>query len=552
MTQSMQTAEDQKYLLYGQAAEEVKTALREGRPPDVEALIARHPDLAERIRDLVETLMVVQAIGPDSSGASAPAGSGVSAPGDEPTGTLGDFRIIREIGRGGMGIVYEAEQISLGRRVALKVLPFAGAMDAKQLQRFKNESHAAAQLHHTNIVPVYYVGVERGVHFYAMQFIEGHSLANVIAELRGRADGTPAKPQPSPSPLPDATVDAPVGKTIEPVSSAVGETKRIAALSTVRSTKDAAYFRTVAQLGIQAAEALDHAHQMGIVHRDIKPANLLVDANGRLWITDFGLAQIQSDTRLTMTGDLVGTLRYMSPEQALAKRVVVDHRTDVYSLGATLYELLMLAPAFDGTDRQELLRQIAFEEPKPPRRINKAIPGELETVVQKAMEKNPADRYGTAQELADDISRFLEDKPIRARRPPLWLRLQKWGRRHKPLVASLAAGLLTLLVVGTVLAVGYQRRLMETERGVTAALVDAETLVDEGDKLIDHPERWQAKARLAMAALEKAEELLAAGPTTGSLTRRVAEVRTAVEAALADSGLLIELERIRLEQATNK
>src|SRR5206468_304983 len=179
---------------------------------------------------------------------------------------------------------------------------------------------------------------------------------------------------------------------------------------------DATYFRAIAELGIQAAEALDCAHQHGILHRDVKPANLMVEiepaARGepealapglRLWITDFGLAQVQSDTRMTMTGDLVGTLRYMSPEQALAKRVVVDHRTDVYSLGATLYELLTLQPAYRGNDRQELMRQIAFEEPRPPRRLKKAIPAELETIVLKAMEKNPVERYATAKDLADDL-----------------------------------------------------------------------------------------------------------------------------------------------------
>src|SRR5205823_4191214 len=149
-----------------------------------------------------------------------------------------------------------------------------------------------------------------------------------------------------------------------------------------------------AHLGIQAAEALEHAHQQGVIHRDIKPANLLLDARGNVWITDFGLAHFQS-AGLTMSGDLMGTLRYMSPEQALAQRVVIDHRTDVYSLGATLYEMLTLEPVFAGRDRQELLRRIAFEEPKSPRRLSKSIPAELETIVLKAMEKNPADRYAT-------------------------------------------------------------------------------------------------------------------------------------------------------------
>ena len=176
-------------------------------------------------------------------------------------------------------------------------------------------------------------------------------------------------------------------------------------------------FRTAAALGIQAAEALDHAHKVGIVHRDIKPANLLLDAQGNLWVTDFGLARLRDDTGLTITGDLVGTLRYMSPEQALAKRMVIDHRTDIYSLGATLYELVTLRPAIDGQDRQEVLRKIAQDEPTPPRRLNPAIPRELETILLKAMNKEPESRYATAQELADDLERFLEDKPIEAKRP---------------------------------------------------------------------------------------------------------------------------------------
>jgi hypothetical protein len=203
----------------------------------------------------------------------------------------------------------------------------------------------------------------------------------------------------------------------------------------------------VARLGIQAAEALEHAHQLGVVHRDVKPGNLLVDERGSLWVADFGLAQFQNDARLTQTGDLVGTLRYMSPEQALAKRVVVDHRTDVYSLGATLYELLTLRPVFPGGDRQELLRQIAFEEPQPPRKVKRAIPAELETIVLKALEKNPADRYATAEELGADLRRFLEDRPILARRPGLAERARKWSRRHPTVVSSLAVGVLVAVAL---------------------------------------------------------------------------------------------------------
>ncbi len=185
------------------------------------------------------------------------------------------------------------------------------------------------------------------------------------------------------------------------------------------SSRTREYFRTAAALGIQAAEALDHAHKLGIVHRDIKPANLLLDVQGNLWITDFGLARLQDDAGLTITGDLLGTLRYMSPEQALAKRGYLDHRTDIYSLGATLYELVTLRPAIDGQDRQEVLRKIAQDEPTPPRRLNPAIPRELETILLKAMNKEPESRYATAQELADDLRRFLEHKPIKAKRPTL-------------------------------------------------------------------------------------------------------------------------------------
>jgi tetratricopeptide (TPR) repeat protein len=329
-----------------------------------------------------------------------------------------------------MGIVYEAEQVSLGRRVALKVLPLAATLGGTQLQRFQNEARAAAGLHHTNIVPVYYVGCERGVHFYAMQFIDGLSLAAVLAQLRRPADPAP-----------------PAGREAKGAAS----TPPVALLSTASGARGRDYFRAVAEMGVQAAEALDYGHRVGVVHRDVKPANLLLDESGRLWVTDFGLAQVQGGESLTATGELVGTLRYMSPEQALGQRVVIDHRSDVYSLGASLYELLTLRPPFGGSDRQELLRQIAFEEPTAPRRLDRAVPPELETVVLKAMEKAPPDRYATAQELANDLRHWLEDRPIQARRPTLARRLTKWARRHKAVVAvssGMAAVALVVIFLG--------------------------------------------------------------------------------------------------------
>ncbi len=483
------------------ALESYMAALEAGQPPDPQNYLARHADIAETLAVCLEGLELVRLMSPrlQPAGEEPPPGPMARTAEVQPEGPLGDFRILREVGRGGMGVVYEAEQVSLGRRVALKVLPFAAALDPRNLQRFKNEAHAAAQLHHTNMVPVYYVGCERGTHFYAMQFIDGQTLAGAIADLRLQIADL-KKPAGAiadlrlqiadlkkPANDADATraYPAPAAEAICNLKSAICN-PTVVALSTERSIKSPAFFRTVAQLGIQAAEALDHAHQVGIVHRDVKPGNLMVENSPlaphssplRLWVTDFGLAHMQhAEGAITMSGDLIGTLRYMSPEQALAKRVIIDHRTDIYSLGATLYELLTLEPVFTGRDRQELLRQIAFEEPRPPRRLNKAIPVELETIVLKALEKNPADRYATAQELADDLRRFLEDKPVHAKRPSLAQRVRKWGRRHRSVVGATIAVLLLAVVglaAGTFLLWQEQQRTEHEKQQTQAALARAE------------------------------------------------------------------------------
>jgi serine/threonine protein kinase len=522
-------------LALGMLVEELTAKLHAGERVDVEACVRDHPEYADQIRQLLPALSLLADLGQSAANQAAAFASGVSVPG-EIVGTLGDFRLLREVGRGGMGIVYEAEQISLNRRVALKVLPFASTLDPKQLQRFKNEAQAAAYLHHQNIVPVYATGYERAVHFYAMQFIEGQSLAEVIADLRK----TGPKPSPPQASAPEANlVNASSPGNVTEIFPGATSCRRasstttapVAALSTEKSTSPA-FFRNVGTLGMEAAQALHYSHELGVIHRDIKPGNLLVDVRGNLWITDFGLAQIQGDNKLTMSGDLLGTLRYMSPEQALAKRVVVDHRTDVYSLGATLYELLTLAPVFDGGDRQELLRQIAFEEPKLLRRHNKSIPVELETIVLKALEKNPADRYASAGELAEDLDRFMMDEPIRARRPGLLLRLRKWSRRHQAVVWS--AAIIAMILTASLgwIARDWQARRTEAENRVAQALETADRKLREGNPY--DPE--------LISAVRQAE-----AQCIGGVVRE--ELRARVEQVSADLKMLARLDEIRLEQA---
>jgi serine/threonine protein kinase/Flp pilus assembly protein TadD len=442
------------------ATEEYWALLEAGQRPDRRVFLARYPEIEAALAQCLEGLDLVQSAVPrlyrPGVASEPPSGFGL------PT-ALGDYRILREVGRGGMGIVYEAEQVSLGRRVALKVLPFAAAVDAKLLQRFKNEAQAAAQLHHTNIVPVYAVGCEQGIHYYAMQFIEGQTVATLIRELRQGNDEC-RRTNDERSTNDEVRSLDPDGRGPAEETRLRHSTLDILSSFDIRHSSlphRKAFFRTVAQLGVQAAEALDHAHEQGVIHRDVKPANLLLDVRGHLWVTDFGLARMRREANLTLTGDLLGTLRYMSPEQARGSRAAVDQRSDLYSLGATLYELLTLRPVCDGRDREEVLRQVDLEEPCAPRRLNRAVPAELEIIVLKALAKNPAERYATAQDLADDLRCFLADKPIQARRPTLGQRLIRWGRRHKSVVSAAAVVLvLTLLglAVGNVVLTAAYRR----------------------------------------------------------------------------------------------
>jgi serine/threonine protein kinase len=337
MTERVQSDESVELLL-GEVVGEFFDRFNRGERPDIEEYVLLYPEIADKLRQGLSALLL---LGQAPSTHVSDRDNGHYPP---LAGMLGDFRLLHEIGRGGMGVVYEAEQISLRRRVALKVLPFATMVQQKALERFRNEVRAAATLTHNHIVPIYSVGEERGIHYYAMQLIRGPSLAEVIAELvKASKGGTPGEssfsqillgntPQRS-----ERSIDQ--TGTIDAIAPVAAETEKLNAIQagTVRATiYDRAMYGGAARLAREAADALQHAHEQGIIHRDIKPGNLLLNSEGRLYITDFGLARIEADAGMTMSGDLIGTLRYMAPEQALAKRAIVDHRADIYSLGATL------------------------------------------------------------------------------------------------------------------------------------------------------------------------------------------------------------------------
>lgn len=428
--------------------------LEAGESPDRASFLAKYSDIAGELAGHLEALEFLHFTAPQLTHVKD------AATDQELSGqaTLGDFRLIKPIGRGGMGIVYEAEQLSLGRRVAVKVLPFASMLDPRQLKRFQNEARSAATLEHPHIVPIHFVGQERGVHFYAMQLIEGQSLAEVLREMRAPPNSVEQHRYGSPGATsstndPQWTSDA-EGCEPETGSNAAG---REAAGKHVgqgglshpsnlqNSTSRREFYRTVAMLGAQAAEALQHAHEQGIIHRDIKPGNLMVDWSGKLWITDFGLARLDTNESITAAGDLLGTLAYMSPEQ-LAGNAIADSRSDIYSLGATLYELLTRERPFHRRSEASRLPAALPSEAPPLSRFDRNIPLDLQTIVLKAMSGDPAGRYLTAQTMAEDLRCFAAGAAIRARPPSRSERAIRWAQRHPQMLASL--GLATVILIG--------------------------------------------------------------------------------------------------------
>lgn len=385
------------------------------------------------------------------------------------------YRILGILGHGGMGIVYRAEQIALHRTVALKVLPaIVSTVSPSAVTRFRREANAAARLHHTNIVPIYDFGESNDTYYFAMELIAGLPLNVIIPQL---AENNVASLSPArfASWLQIQLVGGPDDSddSMQNVSSVYSDSTQ----GSSTAGRGRAYFHHVARWMADVADALHYAHERQIIHRDIKPGNLILSPDFRIMIADFGLAKVAGDESFTQTGTLVGTLRYLSPEQAMAKRIKVDGRTDIYSVGATLYELLCFQPAFQGHDEKEILGAIIVRDPAPPQRLNSLVPPELSTICLKCMEKLPDSRYATGKELADDLRRFLNDLPIVAKRPGPIRRARKFLRRHRAVSIAVVAG---LVLTGSASLVLYSEK--QREARVAREHLDSAELVGIGER----------------------------------------------------------------------
>ncbi len=421
---------------------------------DREALLSRFSSLREYLEPLLEE---------------------EEEPGDAEAAHLGDFEVLGELGRGGMGVVYEARQISLDRKVALKVLSMGPASSQAGLVRFKREARIAAGLDHPGLVKILAFGNEGDTYFLAMELVEGAPLDKILEEVSSRG-------RPGPS---------------------GGELGRIVARIAGLEYRDSpawrgGYVECVLRLLRQVAEALGHAHAAGVVHRDVKPSNILVRPDGRAVLTDFGLARKGGDPTMTMAGDFLGTPYYVSPEQA--KGGSVDGRSDVFSLGAVLYEVLTFRKPFQGKSTHQVLGMILSRDPPDPHRIDPALHPDLSAIVLKALEKDPAGRYASAKDLAADIEAFLEYRPVSARRPSPARKAAKWARRE-PWKASFAAVLLLGIPVLSYMGLYLHRKHGEIARAEALARKDrAEDLL--GRAFLLRQEDPGRASRLAARALD--------------------------------------------------
>jgi serine/threonine protein kinase/WD40 repeat protein len=520
-----------------QLADSFLRRYRAGERPSAAEYVARYPELSDQVRDLLSALVLMEQDPPVGGRSSDTSAGHADLTGQQ----LGDYRIVREIGRGGMGVVYEAVQESLGRHVALKVLSTGLHTAGQFLERFRREAKAAAGLHHTNIVPVFGVGEHQGTHFFAMQFIAGRGLDAIVTEVRQRQQDQAATTVPPKPGAAKSTLRLPAAEAT-PVPCTALESPPAEKPSELSDLPHGQYVRAVVQVVIQAADGLHHAHQNGVFHRDIKPSNLLLDARGTVWITDFGLAKTAGNDDLTATGDLVGTLRFMAPERFRGES---DARSDVYALGATLYELLTLRPAYADTDRLRLIERIQRTDRVRPRQVDSRLPLDLETIVLKAMEPEPAARYATAAELAEDLRRFVADRPIRARRPSALEQLNRWRRRN-PMLAALTATvalLLVLLAAGSLVAAVWLREQWQVSITAEAQALDslARAQQAEQERIQELYRAYVNEARVTrstgrvgqrLRSLEIIEKSLALVPRASLTPEQILELREETIAAL--------------------
>ncbi len=379
----------------------------------------------------------------------SPAGPLPNAPG----GRFGDYELLEEIARGGMGVVYRARQVSLNRTVALKMILSGQFASKQEVLRFRAEAEAAANLHHPNIVAIHETGEQDGRHYFSMDYVRGRNLAEIAAD----------------GPLPA---------------------------------------RRVARYAGIVAEAIHYAHEQGVLHRDLKPSNILIDENNHPRITDFGLAKrARGDFGLTVTGQLLGSPNFMPPEQTSGKSGKVGPASDVYGLGAIVYHLLTGRPPFQAETIEDVLRQLHESDPVAPRLLNPSIPRDLETICLKCLEKDMAKRYANARELADELDRFLRDEPIRAHPINAPEKIWRWFRR-KPVLASLITSVIAVSAAGLAgVLVQWQR----AERNAAAERHErerAETGEEKGRRLLYAAEMNLAQQALKLNNLGRARRLL--------------------------------------------
>ncbi|HKE00892.1 MAG TPA: serine/threonine-protein kinase [Planctomycetota bacterium] len=440
------------------ALAEFVAAFEAGEDLDVESFCALRSPHDRELREMIGDYLTYVAPGRARAAPLAKAARETRVR-REPPRELGDFVLRDEIGRGGMGVVYEAEQRSLRRTVALKVLAAHVTLRPDEVERFRREASTAARLRHPGIVEVHAVGEHEGTHYFAMERIEGRSLDRVLAELREKG-APPAEGDP------------------------------------FRGRGDGTYVAAVARIAASVADALDAAHRAGVIHRDVKPSNVLLRPDGAPVVTDFGLAREEGLGTLTASREFLGTPHYVAPEQAT--RRAVDHRADVWSLGATLYECLTLRRPFEAESAQAVLAKVLVTEPPAPSRWNPHVPADLDTIVAKALEKDPARRYATAAALASDLRAFLEHRPIAARPLSRPARATRWVRRN-PLLATTALLAVLALVVAP-LAIAWR------EHDARTKVEDALGAASEArDKLKVALGETEAARDDAKAALEDAE-----------------------------------------------